>query len=301
MEKLVVKKRSNQEIACWKVETEGICPNTVVESDAGLTLLVNVEGMNKVSAKRSFIMNSIVNPGKNAKLIGGKKPYTDCEIFAIDMSTEFVSEWGLGGAHAIPCFDAEFDVDAKAVCFGEFSYKIDDYFSFVRALPIGEKGEITRADVREYLRAETTNVVKGYITGKLAGRDIRECQAKLGNYSEEIKSILNDHFQTKGMTVQTFGMTKLDYEPAHLAHREDLKKAKIDVTIKGVVNEGRRDDISVERERSQIDIDLIRAQRGAAPSTEDKKPQQKVFCSRCGEANAASDNYCCRCGEKLHK
>ena len=299
MEKLVVKRKANKEIACWKVETEGVCPNTVVESDNGLTLLVNVEGQSKVSAKRSFIMNGIVNPGKNAKLIGGKKPYTDCEIFAIDMATEFVSEWGLGGANAIPCYDAEFDVDAKAVCFGEFSYKIDDYFSFVRALPIGDKGEITRADVREYLRAETTNVVKNYIVGKLAGRDIRECQAKLGHYSEDIKGTLNDHFSTKGMTVQTFGMTKLDYEPAHLAHREDLKKAKIDVTIKGVVNEGRRDDISVEREKSQIDIDYIKAKN--SKEVLGSGDYKKVFCSRCGEANKASDNYCCKCGEKLHK
>ena len=119
MEKLVIKKRTSEELACWKVKCDGVYPNTVVEADAGLTILVNADGQNKLTTQRSFTLNSLYNPGHNTKLIGGKKPYATCEIYAIDISTEFKSEWGLAGPSALPCYDAEFEIEAKAVCFGE--------------------------------------------------------------------------------------------------------------------------------------------------------------------------------------
>ena len=304
MEKLVIKKRTTEEIACWKVPAEGVCPNTVIESESGITLLINVEGESKMTAKNSVIVNSLVNPGKTTKLFGGKKPYQSCEIYAIDMSTEFKSEWGLAGPGAIPCYDAEFEVDAKAVCFGEFFYNIDDFFAFTKCLPLGEKNEISRDDVREYLRSQTTGVAKSYLAGKLAGRDIKDCQAKLSDYSNDIKDQLNKHFDSKGITIHTFLVSNLDFEPTHKMYRDKLKETKIGVKIKGVENEGRRDDISVDKERSEIGIGIIKAIKGTDGDngSDGAKPAaKKIFCSRCGEANDSSVNYCYKCGEKLHK
>ena len=310
MEKLIIKKKN--EIACWKVDCEGICPNTVIETDPGITLLVNVEGQSKMSAKTSIVANSLINPGKNAKLFGGKKPYTSCEIFAVDISTEFKSEWGLAGPAAIPCYDAELEVDAKAVCFGEYFYNVDDFFSFVKALPLGDKTEISRDDVREFFRSQTTGLAKSFLMSKLAGRDIRECQARLADYSEDIKEELNKHFDSKGITIHSFIVSSLDFEPSHKVNREKLKEAKIGVKIKGVENEGRRDDISVDKAQSEIDIAMIRAEKGTDVYIENghkcdsdcnhgKNSGKRVFCSRCGEANEGNVNYCFKCGEKLNK
>lgn len=299
MEKLVIKKRTAEEMACWKVDANGVCPNTVVESDSGLALIFNIEGTRKMTAKSPVVVNSLLNPGKTTKLFGGKKPYSSCEIYAIDMSTEFKSEWGLAGPGAISCYDAEFEVDAKAVCFGEFFYKIDDLFAFTASLPLGEKNEISRNDVREFFRAQTAGVAGAYLASKLASRDLRECRAKLSVYSEEIKEQLNKSLESKGVTVYTFIVSNLDFEPSHKVHREKLKEAKIGVVIKGVENEGRRDDLSVDKEKSEIEIGYIKAQAGDnAPDTQNGN---KVTCPRCGEVNDNSTNYCRKCGEKLNK
>ena len=302
MEKLVIKKRTSEEMACWKVSAEGVCPNTVIETDRGITLLVSVDGNNLMTAKNSFVVNSLVNPGKTTKLFGGKKPYASCEIYAIDMSTEFKSEWGLAGPSALPCYDDEFGVDAKAVCFGEYYYTVDDFYSFTRALPLGEKNEISRDDVREYFRSQTTAVVKSFLSSKVAGKDVKVCQGKLTEYSSDIKDQLNKVFDSKGITVQTFLVSNLDFEPTHKVYREKLKETKIGVKIKEVENDGRRDDISVDKERSEIDIGIIKAINGTDGDSDGKKSSgKKIRCSRCGEENDANDNYCFKCGEKLHK
>jgi membrane protease subunit (stomatin/prohibitin family) len=148
---------------------------------------------------------------------------------------------------------------------------------------------------------------------KLAGRDIKECQARLGEYSEDMKEELNRHFDSKGITIHSFIVSNLDFEPSHKVNREKLKEAKIGVKIKGVENEGRRDDISVDKAQSEIDIAMIRAEKGTdvymnnnnAPANNNnagnKSSGKKIFCSRCGEANDESVNYCFKCGEKLHK
>ena len=215
------------------------------------------------------------------------------------MATEFKSEWGLAGPGAIPCFDGEFEVDAKAVCFGEFFYKIDDLFAFTKSLPLGEKNEISRDDVREFFRAQTAGVARSYLASKLAGRDLKECQAKLSAYSEEIMEQLNKSLESRGVTVYTFIVSNLDYEPAHKLNREKLKEAKIGVVIKGVENEGRRDDLSVDKEKSEIEIGYIKAKSGE--DTADAVKSAKVTCPRCGEENDAGTNYCRKCGEKLSK
>ena len=306
MEKLVIKKRVSEEMACWKVPCEGIYPNTVVEADPGLTILVNVDGQNKLTTKRSFTVHSLLNPGQNTKFIGGKKPYARCEIFAIDISTEFKSEWGLAGPTALPCYDSEFGVEAKAVCFGEYFYNIDDFFSFVRWLPMGDREQISRDDVREYLRSQTAGIAQSHLNAVLANRDIKVCQSKLGEIAEAIRGELNKKFDSKGLTVHSFIVSNLEYEPAHKANREILKAAKVNVKLKEIVNEGRRDDISVEKDQSEVDIAYINAYNNVHSEKEKKESKAedaaaKIYCPRCGEANNANVNYCFKCGEALRK
>lgn len=294
MEKLVIKKR--EQIALWKINAEGVCPNTVIEVDDGIVVLVKVEGQRKVCTRTSFTVNSLINPGKNTKLFGGKKAYGNCEIFAVDVSSDFESEWGVAGENAMRCYDDEFEVDAKAVAVGMYKYKIQDYFEFAACFSLGEREEISRTDVREYLRSECVGVVQPYLASKISA-GLRAAQAAMSSFVEDIRFRLNKSFERKGIEIVAFTIKNLDYEPSHLINREALKKAKIGVTIKGVVNDGRRDDISVDKAASEVDIGYINALngKGNAEST------AKVFCSRCGEANDPKDNYCHKCGEKLHK
>lgn len=296
MEKLVIKKRDK--IALWKVNAEQVCPNTVIELEDGIVLLVKVNGQRKVCTKPSFTVNGLLNPGKESKLFGGKKPYGDCELFAVDVSSDFESEWGVAGENAMRCYDEEFDVDAKAVAVGMYKYKIQDYFEFAACFSLGEREEISRTDVREYLRSECVGVVQPYLASKIAA-GLRAAQAAMSSFVEDVKFRLNKSFERKGIEIVAFTIKNLDYEPAHLANREALKKAKIGVTIKGVVNDGRRDDISVDKAASEVDIGYINAINGNPNSGE--KASAKVYCSRCGEANDSKDNFCHKCGEKLHK
>lgn len=304
MEKISIKKKTN--IACWKINCDGACPNTVVESEEGITLIIYVENERKITSKRSVTLNGLVNPGKDTKLIGGWKPYTSCEIYAIDMGTEFVSECGFAGPTAITCHDPDLDVDAKVVCVGTYNYVIDDFFSFIRALPMGEKKEFSKNDVREFLRSITAGTARSYIASKIAGRDLAYCQARIGEFEEDIKNELNRSFDSKGITVNSIQLS-LDYEPAHKAAREALKGAKVGVKIKGVVNEGRRDDISVAKAASEVDIGLIKAVKGGdnhdkkEHHNKEEKNNARIFCSRCGEPNNSDSNYCKKCGEKLRK
>lgn len=303
MEKLVIKKKD--EMACWKINGSEVCPNTVIEADAGLTILVHVEGQDKLTTKRTFTINSLLNPGHNNKLFGGKKPYGSCEIVVIDISTEFKSEWALAGDNAIPCKDEEFDVDARAVCFGEYNYTINDFFSFARWLPMGQKNELSRGDLREFLRSQTAGIARAHVSPVITARGLSGCQAKLGEISEDVREELDRMFSSKGLSVNSFIISKLDFEPTHLVNREALKRAKVAVKVNSVVNEGRRDDISVDKAQSEVDISYINALKGSNKKEDNKddknEVQGKVFCSRCGEPNDSKDNYCSKCGEPLRK
>jgi membrane protease subunit (stomatin/prohibitin family) len=270
----------------------------VIEADEGLSVVVYVDGERRISSKRSFTINSLLNPGKQTKLFGGKKPYASCEIYAIEMMTDFKSEWGLGGPAALACRDAEFEVDAKAVCFGSYNYVIDDYFSFIRSLPMGSRDALTRDDMREYFRSLVAGVASMYLAGKLGGKDVSECQPFLAKYAEDIKAQLNIEFDSKGLTVKTFTISQLDFEPAHKINREMLKEAKIGVKIKGVVNEGHFSDIAVNKAESEVDIGIINALKGNGEPSKSASTD-KVACPRCGEQNDSNTNYCYKCGEAL--
>ena len=296
MEKLEIRKRDG--LACWKIDGKDVCPNTLIEADAGLTMLIHVEGQDKLTTKRSFTINSLLNPGHNTKLFGGKKPYGSCEIRVIDVSSDFKVEWALAGDNALACKDEEFDVDAKAVCFGEYVFAINDFFSFSRWIPMGDRDELSRGDLREFLRAQTADVAKTHIAPVITARGMVGVQAKLSEISENVREEIDRKFAPKGLEVSSFIITKLDFEPAHLINREALKRAKVAVKVNAVVNEGRRDDISVNKAQSEVDIGYINALKGEKKSEES---EVKVFCSRCGELNNSKDNYCYKCGEALHK
>lgn len=302
MERLVVKKRDN--IACWKVDAEGVYPNTVIELASGVTLLIKAEGKSVVCAKSGITLVSLLTPGKKSKLIGGKTPYDHCEIYAVDTTSDFRCEWGLAAGKALNCKDPEFNVEAKAIARGTYQHHIKDYFKFISCFSFDNKTDITRENVRDYFRTEAENVVAPYLGPKVAA-GVEVAQVNMGSYTEDIKYILNRNLANKGVEVVSFAIDAIDYEPAHKVHREALKKAKIGVAIKGVINDGRRDDISVEKDASEIDIGIINALNGNGgnngSSKSEEKPSKKVTCSRCGEENDAKDNYCAKCGEKLHK
>ena len=301
MEKLIVKKRDN--IACWKVDCDGVYPNTVLNLADGITLVIKQGGKTVVCAKSNVTLCSLFIPGKKSLFFGGKKPYDGCEVYAIDTTSDFKSEWGLAGGNAIKCKDPDFDVDANAIARGSYHYTIKDYFAFISAFSFDKQSSYTRENVRDYFRDRTVNVVAPFLSSKVS-QGVDYANSHKSEYVEEISYLLNRDLAASGLQVATFGIDTIDYEPAHLVHRETLKKAKIGVTIKGVVNDGRRDDISVDKEASEIDIGLINALKGngGAPSNKNsEKPAKKITCSRCGTENDASVNYCSRCGEKLHK
>ena len=305
MEKLKITRKNG--VALFKVPCDGICPNTVVDTDRGLFLLINAEGQRKTSAKSSFTVHSLLNPGKTTKLIGGKKPYSDCEIIAVDFESDFACQWGLGGPTALNCFDFEFKVDAKASAFGEYDFKIDDIFAFVSNFSLSEKPEITPADVREHFRTQAIGVIQSYLASKVMGRDMRECQSKVGDYANEICENLNDKFKRQGVEIKGLVISKLEYDPAHMAQRERLKEARIQNTINSVQNDGKRDDISVSDAQATVDIRYIDAlngnngNRSSNGNNSANKPEKTVKCPRCGEMNYSGANYCAKCGEALNK
>lgn len=302
MEKLIVKKRDG--IVCWKVNTDGAYPNTVIELDRGLSLIIRVGTDSTVCSKSGVSIFSLLTLGKKSKLFGGKKPYDNCEIYAVDTSSDFQCEWALAGGKAMHCKDPEFDVEAKAIARGTFQHRIQDYFKFLSNFSFESRVDVTREDTREFFRNEVTNVASAYLAPKLMEKGVEGTQAHIGSYVEDLRYILNRRLAECGTTVLSLGIDAIEYEPGHMIHREELKRAKIGVTIKGVVNEGRRDDISVDKEASEIDIGLINAMNGNGGGKE-KKPggeaKAKILCTRCGEPNNAGANYCIRCGEKLGK
>lgn len=308
MNKIQVAKRNNEEVACWRVDAQSVTPNTQIETDGTITVLVKANGKYGIQMRPSATVISLLEPGKNSKVFGGNKPYDNVEIFAIDQSSEFSAEWGLAGDEAIPCVDKEFGVDAKAVAFGNYFYKIENYNNFINVLPFNRKGEITRDEVREFLRAETAGIIKAYLSSEIAGKDLRTCQANIADYCEELKERINKKLYTKGITVYNFVVTQLAYEPLHEAKRRVMGDAKMSVAINHVGNKGRLDDLTVSRAKADIDIDYIKALNngeGKEKISKDNKEKpaatEYVYCSRCGERNVATNNYCQKCGEKLRK
>ena len=307
-----IKKRNSEEVACWRVEGQAVTPNTLVAVDRGVTVVLKINGQAKliVGNGGQTVINSLMKPGKGAKLLGGNKPYEKVEMYAIDQSSEFRAEWGLGGPSAIPAYDKENDVHCTVVGFGEYFYKIENFVNFISAFSFNNQGEITRDDIREVLRSEVVGTVVSFMTAKVAALGLPGCQAKLPVFTESIKDEINKHLDSKGLTVYNFVFAKLDYDVKHAAALSALDDLKLGVKAKKIANEGNLNDISVNQAAADVDISVIKAvgeaegmARGHLPPSESGKgvtlPTVKAqFCPRCGTKNTGA-NYCAKCGEKL--
>ena len=313
MTKIEIKKRKSEEVVCWRVDATGAMPNTVIETDGNITVLIRVDGEMRVQMGGTATIYSHFAPGKKNKLIGGKKPYEKIEIYALDQTSEFLAEWGLAGDTALPCHDRELDVDCNAVAFGTYAYRVENFVNFINASAASEREEITRDDLREMLRAEVAAVAKSCLTQKLAIGDIRACSMHLAEFADEIQEAVNQRMDAKGLTVYNFVIEKLDYDAQHKQVKGVFTGAELDVKLGRIRNEGARDALDVEGIATEIGNTRIRAIKGtdavAAGARTDAAlprgerggqlpPATTRICPRCGEKNTDS-NYCKKCGEKL--
>lgn len=302
MSTIEINKRSSEEIACWKLDPMEVTPNTTITVQQGVTAVIKINGVTKLLVGGSTLVNSLLNPGKGAKLFGGNKPYESVEIFAVDQSTEFFAEWGLAGNMAVPCYDEENDVHANAVAFGEYRYRIDNFVNFIGSMTFDKDNSITRSEIREFLRATSAGVIKSYLSAALAENSIRECQANVGEISADIKDAINKVLDSKGLTVYDFVILKISYDKNHEAVIGKIDNAKIGVKVKKIENDGSLDDVKVAKAASEVDIGIINAlnNKPQQPKVVAASEVRVVYCSRCGEKNEGG-NYCSKCGEKLHK
>ncbi len=301
MSNLEVKKRTSEDVVCRKVPAE-LTPNTLVTADSGLTLFVDVDGQHKVTMKTSFTVYELLNPGKKNKLIGGNKEYKDAVIYALDQSSEFDAEWALAGPYAIPCHDDELDVDCNAVAFGRYYYRVESFFDFLNAF--GKNEEITRDDIRELLRGETTGIINAVLGAGVSQYGVKACRDHLGEYADELKEKINKRLISKGLTVYNLVIEKLDYDMRHREIRTGIGELKVDVKAKKIRNEGERDDIKTRAEEANtVLIPIMNAANGINEKQQAAKREERArrekYCPRCGEANDISANYCYKCGEKL--
>ena len=305
MEKLEIKKRTKMvdyeelSLACWKVDCKGVAPNTEIVLDTGMVALVRVGNTTKIMTHGTATVFSLLNPGKKTKLIGGKKAYDDCRIIAIDTTTDFTTQWGIAKNDAIIGFDEELGIECKIVANGTYSYKIEDFYAFASFLPVDEKVEISEAEVREILRAQTFGITSSYLSSQVSGKTLSECRAELSKYNESLKKALNNAVDSKGMTVTNVSCT-LRYSPDHEAARATYNGVKAGVSINKVANEGRLDDIKVTDAEADIAVKLMNAQANAnrAANQNHQPAGVSVACPRCGQLNT-NTNYCEKCGEKF--
>ena len=319
-QRIIINKKSG--VVCWKLDCKGAYPNTEVVLEKGLTVLAKINGESKLLAKEKAFLNSLVNPGKGAKLIGGKKPYESCEMFVFDQTTEFSSEWGLAGENALACKDYDFGeeigegkragIDCSAVATGSFYYKIENFFSFSNAMTFNSLGEISRDDVREELRAEICAVAKAYLAKELITKGVAGCQEKLPQLAEEIKREISQIFAQKGIVVDNLIIDQIEYSREHLAVRKELSDRYVDERIIGVGNKLAKDRIDLEAKRvSEVITTMMDAQSRQFAAEQgvlseksivkDTKQieEKKKYCTKCGEKLDLDVNFCPKCGEKL--
>lgn len=312
MTTITIKPRRNEEVICWKVDATDAAPNTQIEIEGKMTAIISIDGEMHVQMGGTKSIFSHFNPGKTRKMIGGNKPYKKIQIYALDQSNEFLAEWGLAGDTAMPCHDRELDVDCNAVAFGTYAYRVENFINFVNTCLTGDDAELTRDDLREMLRGEVAAIAKSVLTQKLAIGDIRACSMHLTEFADEIKEQINKRLDSKGMTVYSFVIEKLDYDNQHKMIKGVFTGAELDLKLGKIKKEGALDDLDVESKATEIGNTRIRAIKGtdSAAAKAAALPEKKaadalpaahtIVCPRCGESNTNS-NYCNKCGEKLVK
>ncbi|MBR2970896.1 MAG: SPFH domain-containing protein [Clostridia bacterium] len=307
MSVIEIKNRGAEEVACWRVKVAELTPNTVIETDGKVTVLVKIGNQTKVQMRQSSTVFGLFNPGKNKKFFGGDKPYEKFEIYAIDQSSQYNAEWALAGSNAMTTIDPDFNVEASVIATGNYYYTISNFYSFITAMAVGERGAITRDDIREFLRQESTGIFKKILAPVLMRSTINDCKANAERFVEKIKEEINNRLESKGIGVESVVINKFAYTPDHELKRNRLKDAKINNAIGSEQNKGKRDDIGVDKE--QAFVENIRETNALPKDVEahagkhdraDRDDKPVIICPRCGERNHGG-NYCNKCGEKLNK
>lgn len=311
-EKLEIK-RASSDLICWKVDAANITPNTLIVPDTGLNAIIKLDG-EEFTTMAPCTVYSLVKPGKQKKLFGGKSSYDNCEIYAVDVKGEFSAEWGLGGDSAIPFKDDELDVDCYLVAYGSYSFKISNYITLLNSVPRNE-GRLRRVDIREFLRAKTTGVIRSYLQSQVSGRDLTTAQRNCRQYEEFIMEELRNVLLQNGLIPLSFSIQSIDYAPEHLRKRTAIGNAKVQRTLTGIEADTAKIVINVEGTHVQ-EVEAPRAdvyktikqadasvQSPVVRDAHDSRPERKftVICPRCGTENDAAANYCARCGESLRR
>lgn len=305
VEELVVDRRNAEdfEAVCWKVDTTGVAPNTVLKPAQGIMLLVSADDKKKTKSGEPITMHGLLNPGKKNKFLFGFTPYEKCEITAIDQSSEFSAEWGLAGADAIVCNDPLLGVQCDLVAVGTYYYKIESYYDFINAFP-WERGLLTRTKIREILREKTAGVFKGVLAPELGG-GIEKAYGRLTAINARLRTELNKCLQKMGLTVSEVAVKRIDFSPEFKLIHKNFDFATIETKLKKIRNEGRRDDVDVDIMETQgVTVPIIDAVNGktSEPKYEREDREDKnafVYCSNCGAKLYKGDKFCKKCGKEL--
>lgn len=295
MNKIVkIEKQNIEEIVAWKVDATGVAPKTkILIKDPGLIAVVKIDGKTRVAKSGETDLYKLFGKPQFGH---GKDPYEDIVIYAVNQANEFTAEWGLAGPNALPCFDPDLHIDAKAMVIGTYTYTVSDYYAFVNSV-VDEDGYVRRSSLREKLRSRVAGAARAVIAGELARSGVAKCQTMYGVLCEDLVQRFNNELGGIGLTVTAVNIINLDYTPDHKAEREKMNAAKSGVVIKKIENEGKLDDAAVLKAHNEAEAVLIYAQ---AKADQAKNGGKMIVCPRCKELNNANANYCSKCHEQLH-
>lgn len=295
-----IKKKKADEVVCWKEDASQLTPNTVINLETGLVAVIKVDGKRKVQTQSVATVFGLFNIGKNKKLFGGKKAYKgENEICVIDKSSEFEAEWGFGEYNPIACRDLDFDAECEAIATGLYTYQISNYAEFLNAVPM-KNDQITRGDIREFLRNESAGVISAYLSEQLLRNGMTECKANIAKISDELVKRINAKIESKGLAVISVIIESLDYTSRWKKAHNLLHGVKVEGVIKGKQNDIERDNISLGEAENKVILPRIKAIGDATRQQAPRENGKVVYCHSCGEQNVNS-NYCKKCGAKLHQ
>ena len=330
-------RKKGVEVAAWRFNALDATPATKIDVDDGLVALVNIEnaGAKLLFGPRSVTLYSILNPGKDAPFFGKNKVYDSVEIVVIDQSGKFNAEWGFGGVNGVTYYDDRVDIEreCKLSGFGNYFYKVEEYYNFMSMADFDENGIVSRESIREFLRDEASGIIKSYITSALAKVSLEQFNMELTTHSEAVKNMINEKLRPNGIDVYNFVIGKLGYPPEHQAivdklnaakddmraKQRELEVATIDTEITKKKNEGALSDVAVEEAiheigrkdmttegdvKTKIIHGYPKAEKPVKEKEEPKKeaPKKKTIeCRRCRTENDADAVHCKKCGDFLTK
>jgi len=290
-----ISKADMGDAVCRIADVKELTPNTeITVADGGVTVFVTVNGVTRALTAGSATVYSLFNSDKDKKLFGGNKAYGSSEVFAVDRAHEFVAQWGFGKAEAVPCKNAELGVDCAAVVTGKYTYTIKDCIGFKNAIGL-KSGALYSGELREILREKTSGSLRAYFAKTLGACEFKKCKTRIGEFCEELKQVLNGCLDNYGIEVDSVEIESMEsFIMEYGDRRDEITEKTIDNAVNKLVNDGRKDDISVDAMKaSKVDIPLIYANNAG------KKSGKTFNCPKCGQALEQGSNYCVRCGEKF--